>query len=262
MVSEAVGSQLEALRALGKSHLEVAQYMVHADGGALYGVDMVAIAILHRSLGLVRGFCSALSDENYLCAAPLVRLQLDNLLRFYALFIVEKPHETAYQIFAGNPVRKQVDMNGRKMTDRYLVERLSEVLPWVRSVYEATSGFIHFSARHMFCSQGKVDEANRSLEMQVSGKDIGIPDSARLEAIAGMIEITKQVLRYVYGWAHTKDIARLAAAPPATLPLTGSTTRLDNWMKAVNLSCGGASSPSPSGKLPNGPSPAEDREAS
>jgi len=211
MVGETVEQDLQELEKMNDDHLAVAAYMLQVDQGAVFPVDLVAQAVLHRSLALLRGFCAAIRDENFLCAAPLVRLQLDNLLRFYALFIVEEPHKTAYQMFAGNPLRKQLDASGKKITDRYLVDRLSQELPWVRTVYEATSGFIHFSERHMFCSQEVVEKMGRSLEWQVSGRDCGIPDSARLDAIAGMAEITKQVLRYVYGWAHTKDITRAAA---------------------------------------------------
>ena len=214
MMSKEVDSQLKSLEELSKDHLKIGLYMMQADFGALYGVDFIAIAVLHRSLGLIRGFCSAIRDDNYLCAAPLVRLQLDNLLRFYALFIVVDPHKTAIQIFAGKPLRKQVDKNGQKMLDYYLVDSLSKELPWVKSVYEATSGFIHFSEKHIYCSHGSAIEANRSFTMHISGKDISIPDTARLEAIAAMIEITNQVLRYVYGWAHTKDITRLTQHNP------------------------------------------------
>ena len=210
MVGEVLESRLKALEELSGLHLQIARYMLRVDGGAIFGADLVASAVLHRSLGLIRGFCGAIRDENYLCAAPLVRIQLDNLLRFYAFFLVENPHETALRVFEGEPLRKQADKNGKKMTDRYLVEKLSQELPWVKSVYDATSGFIHFSERHMFCSQGDVDEASRSVSVHISGKDVGIPDSARLEAIEGMIEITGQVLRHVYGWAHTKDVTRLA----------------------------------------------------
>lgn len=205
-VSESVENKLKALESLQRDHLDVAGYMLRADGGALFPLDMVAQAVLHRSMGLVRGFCDAVRNENFLCAAPLVRLQLDNLLRFYAMSIVVDPHQTAFRIFAGTPLRKQVDRDGRKMTDQYLVEKLSTELPWVANVYRETSGFVHLSEKHIRNTHGDVDVTNRVVHTCISGRDYCLPDAFRIEAIECMIEITGQVLRYIYGWAYTKDI--------------------------------------------------------
>jgi len=204
-VSESVETKLKSLEGLQQDHINVAGYMLSADQGAAFPVDIVAQAVLHRSMGLVRGFCDAVRSENYLCAAPLVRLQLDNLLRFYALFIVHDPHETAFRISAGTPLTKQVDRDGRRMTDQHLVRKLSTELPWVSNVYRETSGFVHLSEKHVHNTRGSVDGANRQIEFCVSGRDYFLPDEFRIEAIECMIEITNQVLRYVYGWAKTKD---------------------------------------------------------
>ena len=212
-ISEPVEKELKVLEKLNPDHLDVADYMLHADQGAVFTVDMMAQAVLHRSMCLIRGFCDAIRNENFLCAAPLVRLQLDSLLRFYALTIVKDPHKTAFAVLAGTPLKKQFDREGKKMTDRYLVEKLSVELPWVSSVYKETSGFIHLSDKHIHNTHGNIDNANRAVEVCRSGYDFALADKLRIESIKCMIEITKQMLRYVYSWAKTK--AEAGAARPA-----------------------------------------------
>jgi hypothetical protein len=205
-ITDSVEVELKALEAMNAGHMEIGLYMARADGGTMYPIDTFALAVLHRSMSLIRGFCDSVRSENYLCAAPLVRLQLDNLLRMYALFIAHDPHEVAFRAFAGVPIRKQKDRAGNKMIDQYLVKKLSVDLPWVGRVYEETSGFIHLSEKHIFSTHGSIDRNKREVRICVSGRDFSIPDAARMEAAKCMSAITFQVLRYVYGWAHTKDV--------------------------------------------------------
>ena len=62
--------------------------ILQADGQNLYSMDLIALPVLNRSTRLVSGFTTLIREENYLCAIPLIRLQLDNSLRFYATFLV------------------------------------------------------------------------------------------------------------------------------------------------------------------------------
>ena len=117
----------------------------------LYMSDLFAITVLNRSLSLMRGFRSLVEERNYTCAAPIVRLQLDNALRFFALGLVPDHHDFVINVIKGVPVRKQKDRNGKPMTDNYLVGQVASVHPhmaWVKELYEKTSGYIHFSERH------------------------------------------------------------------------------------------------------------------
>jgi hypothetical protein len=85
-VSEAV----QRLRASKKNHLEVASEMMKAESN-FFTLDFLAIATLNRSLCLVAGFCTLIESKNMVVAAPLLRLQLDNCLRFSAAWIVDNP---------------------------------------------------------------------------------------------------------------------------------------------------------------------------
>jgi hypothetical protein len=211
MCGNSVEKCLAELEACAKAHPGVAKDVMQADSGALYPVDFMAFAVLHRSMALIRGFCAAIRSNNFTCAAPLVRLQLDNLLRFYALYIVKDPHDAVTNVFRGIPIRKQFDRDGAPMTDHNLVQSLAKNLPWVESVYRESSGFVHLSEKHMYHTQESIDRSTRSLVLKVSGEDVAIPDSARVEAARAMTEISLQVLKYICGWARTKDVAKLSS---------------------------------------------------
>lgn len=89
--------------------------------------------------------------RNFICAAPLVRLQLDNSLRFYAAFLVEEPHELAKAFIDGKSIRSFRERGSKeKLTDRILVDRLSLHHSWIKEAYKQASGYIHLSEKHFF----------------------------------------------------------------------------------------------------------------
>ena len=95
-------------------------------------------------------------DQNFICAGALLRLQLDTALRIMAGFIVEEPHKFADAVMAGSRINRMKDREGKRMTDRYLVTKMSKNFPGVETVYEQTSNYIHFSNIHILSmSDGK-----------------------------------------------------------------------------------------------------------
>jgi hypothetical protein len=66
------------------------ELVLSAHRGDLYGFDLLAVATLNPSMCLLRGFCDLIASENFIAAAPLLRMQLDNCLRFYAGWLVSE----------------------------------------------------------------------------------------------------------------------------------------------------------------------------
>jgi len=97
---------LEILKASQKLHFEVWQKTMNAYGGKCYPVDLLAQAVLNRSLNLVEGFATLAQQRNMICCGALLRLQLDNCLRFYAVYLVKDPHDFAMQVLAANQSRR------------------------------------------------------------------------------------------------------------------------------------------------------------
>lgn len=140
---------LDQLSKYREKHFQLGDLVVAADNGAFYPLDILVIATLNRSLCLLKGFVELMRSSNFIAAAPLVRLQLDNSLRLSAATLVKDPHKFAMSVMEGFPIKKQKDMTGNLMQDSYLVKRLSERYSWVQDVYIHSSGYIHLSEKHI-----------------------------------------------------------------------------------------------------------------
>lgn len=198
----------ELLRNLGqmrKAHLDEAKAIIEAFGGAIYAFDLLAYAVLNRSMSLTSGFTMLMRADNFVAATTLVRPQLDNFLRFAAGWLVADPHEFATEILRGTPVRDQKTGDGHRMTDRFLVGYFKAEHPWIERVYEETSGFIHLSDKHMLMNVQSTDASERSATFVISDKHTHVPPAARAEAIMGFAEITKLVLHRAFSWRRTKE---------------------------------------------------------
>lgn len=172
--------------------------------GCIYTFDLFAHSVLNRGLSLINGFIHAIETENFLCAAPLVRMHLDNLLRFYASYIVDDMGEFAMKVLNGEKIKDLKDKNGNKMTDYYLVKEVTKRLPWVERVYEETCGYVHLSDKHIFNAVAPVKGKEKTIHVHVSGKDKNVPDRLRIEATEIMLEVTKQIFVLMKIWIDHK----------------------------------------------------------
>jgi hypothetical protein len=203
--NEKINAKIQQL----KGHIKIYQALwmktAKADGGAAFPIDMLSSAVTHRSMCLISGFCDMIEKRNFICAAPLIRLMLDNLLRFYTMWLVDEPHDLATEIMKGKEIRKIKDRNGNKMTDSYLVNQLSKEYQWLPNVYRETSGYIHLSSKHYFNTVNEVCEKDHSVKIALGPDDTSIPEEIREESLDAMIEISTAVMKYLYGWAYTKE---------------------------------------------------------
>lgn len=139
--------------------------------GGSWKVDEMILASVKRSLGLARGFRMMIEDENFTCAAPLVRLQLDCALRLGALSMVADPEAFAAAMMTGEKMDKWKSDNGQRMTDRYLVNRLKPTMPWVEGTYNDACEFVHLSSRFLHNSIARLDEEKRMVYYFISAQD-------------------------------------------------------------------------------------------
>lgn len=207
-----LAAALKRIRELEESHYELTQYMWEAWNGALYPLDFLATAAIQRSLNLIGPFVDLIEQKNLIAAAPLLRLQLDNCMRLSAAWLVEDPHSFAMKVFSGIPVYKQRDRDGSLMRDSYLARKLSEEAEWVPRVYRETSGYIHLSEKHIFSifdrRQGTREEEGHLVVPVTVGRGTEyLPDELFLEASQAFAATTNLFLRYVHGWAVSKDNA-------------------------------------------------------
>lgn len=125
--------------------------------------------IARRALAQSAAFRQMIDARNSLVALSLLRLQLDTVLRLYALFWVKDPQTFATRVFNGEAVNKMKAADGNQLTDKYLCGRLAARNPWVPDVYKETSGFIHFSKRHIMAAFNGIE--NNIARIAIGPKD-------------------------------------------------------------------------------------------
>jgi hypothetical protein len=163
-----------------------------------FHMDLVYSAALRRAFSLTRGFFDLVGAENYVSAAPLVRLQLDNALRTVASIHVRDVHEFIGHVAKGKRIDQLRDREGNRLTDKHIVDHLTEHegLPWVRRVYAEGSRFVHLSDVHLF---GLADDEGRLFNREPLFSDL---DFAAL--VETFVMATELFDVYVESWLRHK----------------------------------------------------------
>ncbi|MGD9523166.1 MAG: hypothetical protein AB7N73_06810 [Gemmatimonadales bacterium] len=202
--SEAVVESLEYLEREEDRIRDAALAMLEAAEGALYPVDLVAIAALNRALDQSAAFRLLVSNRHFPSAAILLRTQLDSALRFSALWHVADPGQLARAIIKGEHVRRHKDRMGQLLTDARLVELQSGDRDWLREVYDKASGFVHLSSAHLaHAFAGPPGEDGRMpFKIGIGDEDLG--DQVYLEAIAAFDAATDLLVELVENWTVLK----------------------------------------------------------
>jgi hypothetical protein len=199
-----IEKELTTLRTRRDDHFVLGKRFLGSQGSGLYKLDLLAIAVLDRSLALLRGFCDLVERRNMIAAAPLLRCQVDNGLRFFASTLVDDPHEFAVQVHRGTAIGRLKDRSGELMRDGYLVNKLTAEVPWVKSLYQRASGYVHLSEQHMFNTVGIPDNEGMTT-IGITGHDGSVWTEQRyLEAIEAFNYSTSLVLELVEQWSQAR----------------------------------------------------------
>jgi hypothetical protein len=149
----------------------------------------------------VHGFCTLIPD-NYICAASLIRLQLDSAVRFTALWSVPDPEDFAEKVSSGEQINKLKNRDGEQMRDAYLVRKLNERYPGVDQCYDHGCGYVHLSDAHFFHVRGVTDDGKFRLQI---GGDLGVTEDNRKDATCMMDQATRLLLLFVEGYLQQLD---------------------------------------------------------
>jgi hypothetical protein len=194
-------------------HLDLSRRFL---GEELYETDLFFIAVMARSYSLVDGFISAFDSWNPAVMAPLLRLQIDSLVRVAYLAKAPKVEVIALYLIKGGEFRALKDTDGKNLSDKHLIEHAQKVHPWIEDVYKATSGWVHFSPAHISAAiQMTPDESGDEPVLKLFGgipiRPEQIPLSALEELLGAMTQATEELFGYVEIWEDTKK-AKLEAA--------------------------------------------------
>jgi hypothetical protein len=155
----------QALANISRADAELLYLYQHHMSNRPFGYqDMYLVGIARRTLAQSKAFRQCVEDKNFLVAAALLRLQLDTVLRAYALYWVADPEAFAGRVIAGEQIDRLKAADGQQMKDRYLIEKIKDRNPWVEAVYKNTSGLIHFSDRHIHAAIRIKNDDTRDVE--------------------------------------------------------------------------------------------------
>lgn len=202
---DSIEEKLSILADLRKEHQEAAAKSTTAAGGDIFPFDFMIWGAINRSMSVIDGFTLMIQHENFMCSAVLLRVQLDSLARLFAFSLVDDVHELSMEVLKGKHIRNIRDKESNKMTDAYLIEKISEKFDErFTKIYESTSNFVHFSSHHI--NAPVMWKKDRNFSLHLSG---GVPfeknDGPYHEAVDAFTAITRSILLLVDSWSTQKE---------------------------------------------------------
>lgn len=199
-------AKLQSLQELSPSHRSCAARLFKSCGGEVFPCDAIAFAILDRSLNLLKGFHLLITNGGYISGVGLLRMQLDNVLRFNGIIRSADPHDVANSIINGVQLRTLKDSSGNRMTDRRLVEILAVKNPWITQVYDLASSYVHLSDSHIrhFVLRSKQNESGLR-DFAIGDEDGYLSVDHKEALIDAFAVLTRAVLTIVGQWSADRD---------------------------------------------------------
>lgn len=193
----------ERLDRLRVHHLDLARRVLEVDDGNLYLPDLLVFSMMQRSYGLVEAVVDCVDGYNLAAAAPLLRMQLDTLVRACYVAYAPQADEVVTAMLEGTEFRKMKDKEGKPLTDARLVELAAAHHSWLPPVYKEASGWVHLSFNHLRAAwQVDGDQISGGVPLR---PDV-IPGKLWLELLAAMIQATEELFGYVELWESRKGL--------------------------------------------------------
>lgn len=202
--SQSLASSIDSFDKIPDRIRELSKSLIKAANGKMFPVDFMTIAALKRTYGNHTGFKSLIKNSNMSAARSLLRIQVDTLIRYHAIWLVDQPHDFAADIMDGARIDKITDRDGNKMRDFYLINKLKNEYDWLPEVYSRLSGYVHFSGSHISSAVDQLNEKEIIFNISDTEK---FPEISWIEAVDCFTECTLILFRYIYGWIKTKDMA-------------------------------------------------------
>ena len=150
-------------------------------------------AVIVRAYQLNKGFISLVSTGNYLCACPLVRIQLETVLSLWASLIADNNYTE--RMLLGKSVDKSKH-NGNYLSNSYLIRTLCEFInkPTLKELWDKGNNYLHPSCSSI--SKAIHRENNQiileNLECNLSKSDLEQLTNEMLEINLAYIPILRE----------------------------------------------------------------------
>ena len=203
---------LDLIMAKSKAMIRLGKQL-NAISPNLYSYDVYLIGAINRSINLNKGFVDLMKTNNFIAAAPLIRLNLDNLLRLYAARISQHSiNEFASLVIGGKRVsdikyyQKQNGEKRQKLTDNFLKKELSKIegQEWVKDIYDAGNSFIHLGDISIASSRQIISDEERTIALSIGFHDSMIPMNEKQGAVHWMNKIIDSIIEQAQLWMYEK----------------------------------------------------------
>jgi hypothetical protein len=189
---------------LEREHLKVGQDFLGSGKGNLYDTDLLFTGIINRSLDILDAAKVLVSRWNFTAAAPLLRFQLDSLLRAAYLARARDPEAISRAVLGGESFRKLKDEQGEYLFDARLRKLAQREFPWLDKVYGETSRLVHLSERHSSSTVASKNESERTFEFVIGAGAPQWPEAALADYLEYLTKATCAVLDIARAWADAK----------------------------------------------------------
>ena len=170
--------------------------------------DILLIAALNRTVNISKAYTSLMRDNNFISAAPLVRINIDTLLRLFASIICEFDRNTfASKVLDGELIKKmKLKGTKRDLRDDTLYLELAKVegMSWVEDIYKVGSSFIHLEKTHIFSSLKIENDDEKIINMTIGFHDSFIPESEKIGSAVWMNKTIDAIIVQAQIWMYEK----------------------------------------------------------
>jgi hypothetical protein len=193
-----------------EAHVQGVKDFMAVDEGNIYVIDMFLVGVANRSMYLITGFVDLFDQWNVFAAAPLVRLQVDSLLRVSYMTRAEGADTVAAQVLKGANFRSLRDASGHTLTDARLLALATPHHPWLKTVYAAGNDWIHLSTTQVLspweiAEEGLAEEGRLGrIKMWFPMRRARIPVPFMRHMLDAMSEATDDLLAYMEIWRRRK----------------------------------------------------------
>ena len=195
---------ISELSVFQKQFIESSKRVFEAGDRNLFILDFFASAVNNRAISLTNAFVLLAKNTNYLTAVSLIRLQLDNALRFFASTLVLDSNKFVMHFLDGKEIRDFEDAKGKKLSDNYLAKKLDIYYPGTYKLYKDTCGYIHLSDKHFIPTLSKKKMGRQEIGIQIGSYDNYNIDE-KIDFTKSMIEVSKLVILVVEEWKYEKN---------------------------------------------------------
>lgn len=119
-------------------------------GGKFYPTDLYTNSIINRAMAINDAYFRLAKLNNYVAAAPYIRMQMDNCISAYAGLIINEKDMLKFvnHFIAGKDLYKFKDDKKNPMYEKYVVQELNKKYPLFKKGYEYYNDMVHLSNQH------------------------------------------------------------------------------------------------------------------